>query len=208
MTIKNIIFDLGGVVIDLKINEMTSRFEALGIKNFSSYFNFNSQSDLFLNLELGKITPEAFYDGFRQTTQTNLTNEEIKSAWNLILAPYNLRRMALIERLSKTYSLYLFSNTNAIHAASFEQSCLDQTQKPLSAYFTTCFYSHDLGMRKPETEAFLGVLEKAHLKADETLFIDDNAANIEGAKKVGLQTYLLTHETLLDLDFSQIINSK
>ncbi|MQW22737.1 MULTISPECIES: HAD family phosphatase [unclassified Lactococcus] len=206
MMIKNIIFDLGGVIIDLGFDEMTRKFEALGVENFSDYFNFNAQNAYFIDLELGKITPEEFYEKLRQQSQTQLSDAQIKASWNLILKEFNPERMALLENLAKKYPLYLFSNTNAIHAECFEARCLSTFGKPLSAYFVDVHYSHDLHLRKPSTQAFEQVLKNSNLKAEETLFIDDNADNIAGAKQVGLHTYhLKPSETILDLDFEKMM---
>ncbi|MCL2112448.1 MAG: HAD family phosphatase [Streptococcaceae bacterium] len=207
MMIKAIIFDLGGVIIDLGFERMTKRFEELGIEDFGQYFTPKSQVDFFEDLELGLIEPEEFYDKFRQHTDSELTNAVIEETWNLILKDFDKQRMALLTELSATYPLYLFSNTNAIHAKCFEKRCLEQTGHHLEHYFTTLYYSHELHLRKPTVESFKKVLDQANLTADETLFIDDNEENIKGARKAGLKTYhLQTPEQLTDIDFTELLS--
>lgn len=202
MKVKNIIFDLGGVILDLGFERMVKRFEQLGIEKFAEYFTPQKQVDFFEDLELGVITPEIFYDQFRRETKSELSNEVIEETWNLILKDFEKDRMDLLTDLSAKFSLYLFSNTNAIHAKCFEKRCLEQTGKPLNSYFQSLYYSHELHLRKPTVESFQEVLRRANLKSSETLFIDDNAANIAGAKEAGLQTYhLKTPKMLTEIDF-------
>lgn len=197
---KNIIFDLGGVVIDLGFEDMLVDFERLGIADFGQYFNPLKQQDLFLSLELGLISELDFYEGFRNLTQSSLSDEQIKKAWNLIIRPFQAERMAFLEALRKNYKLYLFSNTNAIHAEYFEKNCLEQMNKPLDSYFEKLYYSHELHERKPEVSAFERVIADAGLVASETLFVDDNAENIAGAQLAGLRVHhLLKAETILNI---------
>lgn len=204
--IKNLIFDLGGVLIDLGFERMCAAFEKLGVADFASYFNLSSQQDFFLQLELGQISEADFYDKFRAGTASNLTDAEIRSAWNLILTDFQPARMRLIDDLRQDYHVYLFSNTNAIHADSFEANCLAITGRPLASYFDGLYYSHTLHLRKPDTTAFQAVCAASNLTPAECLFIDDNADNITGARTAGLQAYQLkTPTSLLDLDFPALI---
>lgn len=206
MTVKNIIFDLGGVILDLGFERMVNSFENLGIKDFSAYFNPQKQVDFFEELELGLISPEIFYDKFREATNSQLTDEIIEENWNLILKDFQKERIDLLTELSADFSLYLFSNTNAIHAKCFEQRCIEEMGQPLSTYFRKTYYSHDLHLRKPTVESFQEVLRQSNLKADETLFIDDNADNILGAQAAGLKTYhLKAPKVLTELNFQEII---
>ena len=206
MTVKNIIFDLGGVILDLGFTRMINSFEQLGVKDFSSYFNPQKQVDFFEELELGLISPDVFYDEFRKATKSQLTDEVIEENWNLILKDFQKERMNLLTDLSADFSLYLFSNTNAIHAKCFEQRCIEQMGQPLATYFTKAYYSHELHLRKPTVESFHEVLRQSNLKADETLFIDDNADNILGAQAAGLKAYhLKAPEVLTEIDFNKII---
>lgn len=201
MTVKNIIFDLGGVILDLDFERMTQRFYKLGIPDFEDYFTLKKQVDFFEALELGLITPEEFCDRLREEAKVDVDNEAIEEAWNLILKDFSSERMNYLERISEKYNIFLFSNTNSIHAKCFEKRCLEQTGRTLESYFKQVFYSHSLHLRKPDMVAFKEVLERSGLQAAETLFIDDNLANIVGAQKVGLQTiHLQKPQTILDLE--------
>ena len=201
MTVKNIIFDLGGVILDLDFERMTQQFYKLGIPDFEDYFTLKKQVDFFEALELGLITPEGFCDRLREEAKVDVDNEAIEEAWNLILKDFSSERMNYLERISEKYNNFLFSNTNSIHAKCFEKRCLEQTGRTLETYFKQVFYSHSLHLRKPDMVAFKEVLESSGLQAAETLFIDDNLANIVGAQKVGLQTiHLQKPQTILDLE--------
>lgn len=201
MTVKNIIFDLGGVILDLDFERMTQQFYKLGIPDFEDYFTLKKQVDFFEALELGLITPEGFCDRLREEAKVDVDNEAIEEAWNLILKDFSSERMNYLERISEKYNIFLFSNTNSIHAKCFEKRCLEQTGRTLESYFKQVFYSNSLHLRKPDMVAFKEVLERSGLQAAETLFIDDNLANIVGAQKVGLQTiHLQKPQTILDLE--------
>lgn len=201
MTVKNIIFDLGGVILDLDFERMTQQFYKLGIPDFEDYFTLKKQVDFFEALELGLITPEGFCDRLREEAKVDVDNEAIEEAWNLILKDFSSERMNYLERISEKYNIFLFSNTNSIHAKCFEKRCLEQTGRTLESYFKQVFYSHSLHLRKPDMVVFKEVLERSGLQAAETLFIDDNLANIVGAQKVGLQTiHLQKPQTILDLE--------
>lgn len=208
MAINNIIFDLGGVILDLGFDKMVKRFEELGISNFEQYFNPKTANDLFYRQEIGEISDQEFFDGFRKLTSSNLTNSKIENAWNLMLTDFVPERMNVLDKLSEDYYVALFSNTNAIHARRFEENCLLDFDRSLTSYFHKIYYSHNLHLRKPDVEAFEKVLKLSHLRADETLFIDDNADNIAGAEAAGLRAYHLTNgEQITDLDFDKLVNS-
>ncbi len=204
MTIKNIIFDLGGVILDLDFERMAQQFYKMGIQDFEDYFTLKKQVDFFEDLELGQITPAEFCERLRKESKVDIDNVSIENAWNLILSDFSLERMNFLENISSKYKLFLFSNTNIIHAKCFEKRCFEQTGKTLDSYFDQVFYSHGLHLRKPNVVAFEKVLEHSGLQASETLFIDDNAANIAAAQKAGIQTiHLQKPQTILDLGLEQ-----
>jgi putative hydrolase of the HAD superfamily len=198
-SIKNIIFDLGGVLLDIDFAKTEQAFEALHISSFHKFFSQENISELFEQLETGQLSPTAFYEAFRQQTKTTLTNETIQKAWNALLGKFFTERIALLKELKNNYRLFLFSNTNAIHYEAFSHIYQKQFgDKNFELHFIKTYYSHEVGYRKPYPQSFLRILEEQQLKASETLFIDDTAINIEGAGKAGLQTlHLLPHEPLL-----------
>jgi len=200
--IKNIIFDLGGIFLNLDFARTEQAFVDHGIDNFHIYFTQHHATDLFELLETGNVSPEEFCEGFRKETNTDLPNEKIINSWNALLLDFPIERIKWLEQIGKKYKIFLFSNTNQIHYESFIQSFTKQTGvKDFNSFFIKAYYSHEIGLRKPNPESYQYILNEQGLVAEETLFIDDTIKNIEGAKSVGLQTiHLVAPKTVLDLD--------
>lgn len=192
--IKNIIFDLGGVFIKIHYQKTPDAFAKLGIPNFNDYFKQDFSNPLFEDLEKGIITPEQFYDGFRQLTQTQLTNIEIETAWNALLGEFWQDRLDWLNIIKNKYNVFLFSNTNSIHYDCFmKQYHLENpTRIPFNNHFKKAYYSQTLHLRKPDSHSYIAIINEQQLNVHETLFIDDTLKNIEAAKAVGLQTLHLT----------------
>ncbi len=199
--IKNIIFDLGGVFLNIDFQLTNKAFKDLGVDCFEEMFNQHHVNDLFELLETGKLSETEFYNAFRKESQSNLTNEQIKTAWNALLLDFPEERIHWLEEIKSKYKIYLFSNTNQIH---YDRFILDFAKafpgKDFNNYFIKAYYSQTLGLRKPNANSFEKILEEQSLKPSETLFIDDTLKNIEGAQKIGLQTvHLVAPLTVLDL---------
>ena len=139
--IKNIIFDLGGVLLQLDYQKTEDAFVALGIVNFNEYFKQDYVSTLFDEFETGKISTENFYNEFRNITKSNLNNTQIKNAWNAMLLPFWQDRLAWLEQISKQYNIFLLSNTNEIHYQEVLH-IYNQTNpnKSFSNYFIKDYY--------------------------------------------------------------------
>lgn len=200
--IKNIIFDLGGIFLTLNYQLTKDLFIKYGVPDFDEFFTQHHANDLFENLERGNITPEQFYDAFRKETGTNVSNEEIQTAWNALLVSFPKERIDWLRGIKEKYNIYLFSNTNLIHYNAFmELYKRDLDGDDFNLHFIKPYYSHEMGLRKPYADSFLHIIEEQGLDPEETLFIDDTIKNIEGAKAVGLQTiHLVEPRTLLDLE--------
>ena len=200
--IKNIIFDLGGIFLTLNYQLTKDLFIKYGVPDFDEFFTQHHANDLFEDLERGNITPEQFYDAFRKETGTNLSNEEIQTAWNALLVSFPKERIDWLRGIKEKYNIYLFSNTNLIHYNAFmELYKRDLDGDDFNLHFIKPYYSHEMGLRKPYADSFLHIIEEQGLDPEETLFIDDTIKNIEGAKAVGLQTiHLVEPKTLLDLE--------
>ncbi|CAN5820779.1 HAD family phosphatase [soil metagenome] len=199
--IKNIIFDLGGIFINIDFARTEQAFIDLGITNFNDFFTQHHASELFELLETGKISPTAFCETFRFETNTRLTDDQIIAAWNALLLDFPKERIHWLQQIGKKYNIFLFSNTNQIHYDAFMAGFKTQTGfNDLNSFFIKAYYSQEIGLRKPYPEAFLHIINEQKLNPAETLFIDDTIKNIEGAKAVGLQTIHLVHPmTVLDL---------
>lgn len=202
MAIKNIIFDLGGVLLNIDFLKTEKAFVDLGIKNFGELYTQFHASPLFIDYETGRIDDKAFMNAIRESTGTSLKDEEIITAWNALLLDFPVERLSLLENLAKKYRLFLLSNTNALHHHVFQQTVLAITgNKTFDSYFEKAYYSHAIGMRKPDLEIYEWVLKQNNLLPNETLFIDDTLSNVEAARKVGLEAiHLQKPMTVADLD--------
>ena len=200
-TVKNIIFDLGGVFIQIDYSKTLKAFTDLQVQDFNTFYTQHHASDLFEALETGKLEAEEFYNKFRNHTNTTLRDEQIEDSWNALLGTFYPDRLEWLDEIRHKYKVYLFSNTNAIHHKAFMKIYQEQTGKNnFDDYFIKAYYSHEMGLRKPYVEAYDFVLKEQGLEAPETLFIDDTLTNIEGARKAGLQTvHLLPSISLTEL---------
>ncbi len=189
--IKNIIFDLGGVFIDVNYLRTKEVFESLGILNFDDYFMQHHSNPLFSDLEKGLISPDVFFDGFRKETNSNLSDQEITTAWNAMLGDYFPEAVDWLFSIKDKYNVFLFSNTNQIHYDAFIPKFFKHYNMLLDDVFIKAYYSHTLQLRKPTPESFQAIIDEQKLIPAETLFIDDTEVNIKGAEHVGLQTIFL-----------------
>jgi putative hydrolase of the HAD superfamily len=199
--IKNIIFDLGGVILNIDYQLTNKAFVHLGVTNFHELYSQFHGSSLFNGLETGHVSTEAFLAEMHRHVPENVTDEQLVAAWNAMLLDFPLQRLQLLQQLRQHYNLYLLSNTNAIHLEAFHRM-LEQSRgiPSLASFFDKAYYSHLMGCRKPEKASYRMVLDENGLVAAETLFIDDTLPNIKGARAVGLQTiHLQPPKTIIDI---------
>ncbi len=187
--IKNIIFDLGGVILNIDYNLAAKAFEDLGIENFDVQYSKLKQSTLFDDLETGKIGEDDFVEAIQSLSNKKIKRKEILDAWNAMLLNFPIRRLQILQQLQLYYNTYLCSNTNEIHEAAFNKE-LKKTCgfDSLASFFDQMYLSHRVGKRKPNEDIFLQILKENKLKPEETVFIDDSIQHIETAKKLGIQT--------------------
>jgi len=205
--IKNIILDLGGVVINIDYQLTIAAFEKLGITNAHEFYSQQQQTNLFDLLETGNISDDSFRDEIRRFAQKNLSDEAIDNAWNAMLLDFPPARLETLRLLKSKYKTFLLSNTNSIHYRAYTQTLKTNFGKEnLSDYFHKEYYSHLIKRRKPNPDAFRFVINDQNLLPQETLFIDDSKQHILGAQSVNLQTHLLVGETLENyLDRSNLL---
>ena len=190
--IKNIIFDLGGVLLNVDYHKTADAFKALGAVQFDDLYSQANANHLFESLETGSISEDAFYEAIYQYCNPGTTRNQMQLAWNAILLDFRKDSLTVLDNLKDKYNLYLLSNTNSIHLTSFNHSLLEETgNASLDRYFVKSYYSHLIQIRKPYVETYQWVLKDAKIIASETLFIDDSVNNIKGAMEAGIQTHLL-----------------
>ena len=164
-------------------------FKTLGINNFDTYFSQHQQNSLFDDFEIGKISSKNFIRCLKKTLP-HCSEREIIYAWNAMLIGLPEEYLFFLENLSRKYRLFLLSNANVIHIQFVNDFLQKKYNLPsINKYFEKAYYSHEIGMRKPHKSTFEWVLKDANILAKETLFIDDTAQHIEGAKKADLKTH-------------------
>lgn len=190
--IKNIIFDFGGVIINIDYHLTAKAFEKLGVTDFDRMFSQASQTDIFDRIEVGAITPSQFREELRRITNLNVSDQQLDDAWNAMLLDYPKHRLDMLLSLKNRYRLFLLSNTNKIHKDCYYQSLLkEHGYNGLECFFEKLYFSHEVGLRKPEAPIFELVLKENGLRAEETLFIDDTAINLEMPAALGMNVYHL-----------------
>ncbi len=193
-----IIFDLGGVIIDIDYHKTINAFQNLGVINFDELYSQAKQNNFFDQFEIGKISSIEFREYIKKVSQLNLNNNQIDLAWNNMLLDIKSSKINLLNQLKEKYRIFLYSNTNEIHYNAFRKMIKTkfQNENLLEDIFEKTYYSHIINKRKPNPEGFLQILNENNLSAADTLFIDDTFGHIEGANKVGLQTYFLNNEII------------
>ena len=197
--IEAIIFDLGGVILDIDYNLTKAAFEKLGSTHFDEMYSQAEADDLFRRLETGDVKPGEFYTEFNKSSGLHLSPEEISGAWNAMLLTFREESLTFLERIKTRYRLFLLSNTNEIHYEVFKQIYFGNERSfVFEDYFEKAYYSFDMGKRKPDADIFEAVLQENNLNPLTTLFIDDSIQNIEAAKQLGIQTIHLTAGMLIE----------
>ena len=189
--IDTLIFDFGGVIINLDYRKPVDEFKKLGIFDSKKLYSKKEQTKLFDSLECGQISDENFLNEIRKKSNTN-NLELIKKAWNSILLNIPKERVHLLKKLSSKYKIFLISNTNSIHLKEIISSYGEKKWKNFISIFNDVYFSNQIGMRKPNENIFFYVINKNKLDVSKTLFIDDSLQHIKTAKKIGFKTYHLS----------------
>ncbi|SKB49451.1 HAD family hydrolase [Dyadobacter psychrophilus] len=188
--IKNIIFDLGDVILNIDVPVASKSFAELSGREQAEILELFSKNALFRQFETGELDEAGFRNYVRKILDfSDLSDEAIDTAWNSLLLDLPPERVELLQNLAKNYRLFLLSNTSSIHITQVNKILEASTGiEKLEDLFETVFLSYEMGLMKPDPRIYQKVLEQAGLKAEETLFLDDNLANIEAASKLGIDT--------------------
>jgi len=191
--IKNIIFDLGGVIVDL---DFARTFDALARLAGTTPANIEKDATaqpFFHEYEKGRLSDNDFRATLRSYLHSEAPDATLDAAWNAMLLDIAPEKYSLLESLKHKYRTFLLSNTNAIHMTAVNSLVqLGSGHPNLDPYFERTYYSHLLGMRKPDREIYEHVLAENHLVPHETLFLDDLTDNLRGAAALGIQTCLIS----------------
>lgn len=186
--VKNIIFDLGGVLLPVDYQAVLTAFAKLGTPQEPSFYSQQAQHPIFDQLEKGEISGGEFLFELKKQFP-NASETDLTFAWNAILGKFSQERLELLKKIKKHYRIFLLSNTNAIHAAQFLKDLKEYNGiENFGDFFDEIYYSHETGFRKPDKEIFGLVILENNLDTSETIFIEDTEANVKGAVAAGLPT--------------------
>jgi len=192
MNIENIIFDFGGVIIDIDPQLTIKELEKLGFLDIEKLKTKDFYQKVIFKFEKGIDTPAVFRDKLREYLQMDITDQQLDDAWNALLFDIPKERIQVIEEVKKHYPIYLLSNSNEIHYDLYVRDLqLRFGYREFDELFDKAYFSFDLHLAKPHVEIFEFVINQHQLNPPKTLFIDDRIENIEGARKAGLKTYYL-----------------
>lgn len=190
--IKNIIFDLGGVIINIDFNLTFQAFAKLLSLETETIRGLFLQHQVFSIYEKGGLSDAEFRNMIRSISKQTLKDEEIDIAWNSMLLDIPKQRVEMLDQLAKHQRLFLLSNTNALHIKSINAYVQENFQKAgIHAFFEKAYLSYEIKMAKPDLEIYNHVLQENQLDPSETLFVDDSADNIKGAEKAGIKGYFV-----------------
>jgi putative hydrolase of the HAD superfamily len=199
--VKNLIFDLGGVILDLSVDHTLRSFAALSGTPQEKIQEIFHASPGFNDYEKGRMDDDAFRNFIRDIYGIRSTDADIDESWNAMLRGIPAVKLTLLNRLKSEYRVFLLSNTNGIHLNYINTVLLGSRngENRLDEYFHRAYYSHRMLKRKPDADIFEQVLEENGLIPGETLFLDDNTLNIRAADALSIQTvHVTTPDLILD----------
>jgi len=202
--ISTLIFDLGGVLINLDLPQCIQNFKDLGLQNFEQHLSLFGQKGFFLQFEKGQISIPEFRAEIRKICPNPLSDAQIDTAWCSFLCDIPSQKMEMLLELKKKFRLLLLSNTNKLHIEVSTAGEFAKIGKKITDVFDKCYYSYAMGMAKPDADIFEAVLTDAGVTANECLFLDDGPKNTEQAAKLGIQTYLVD----INEDLSFLLDNK
>lgn len=190
--IRHIILDFGGVIINIDYLKTEQAFVDLGIHNFGTLYSQLQQTALFNQFETGTIDSNTFVTQLLNYCPPNTTAQQVIDAWNAMLLDIPLRRLQILQQLQLHYNTFLLSNTNALHEIAFNKILKQQCGfNSMGVFFDKVYYSHYVGLRKPDAAIFDLILSQNGLLPEHTLFVDDSPQHIATANQLGIQTIYL-----------------
>lgn len=191
--IKNIIFDYGNVIFEIDFQKSEQAFKDIGIPDTTTFFTHKVQNELFDQLDMGLITAAEFRDEVRRISgEYDLSDDDITNAWNALLIGVAEGNHEVLMEMKNKYRTFLLSNNNEIHYSYIMRYLKENFElEDNSSFFEKDYYSHLMGMRKPNVDIFEFVLNTHDLVPQETLFIDDSPQHLVTAEKLGMKTALV-----------------
>lgn len=192
LMVKNLLFDLGGVIMNIEKDRCVEAFRELGLKDADSFFGVIGQKGPFMLIEEGKMTPDEFHAALREILPPGVTDAQMDEAFIRFLIGIPVERLRLLERLRKHYGIYLLSNTNPIMWDTFIASEFRKDGHDINYYFDGIVTSFTAKALKPDPKIFQYTIDTLGIRPDETVFFDDAQKNLDTAASMGFRPCLVT----------------
>lgn len=186
--IKNLMFDLGGVIMDIRRQNCVEAFKRLGMADPDEFLGEYCQAGPFAAIENGSATPAEFRDAIRRIIPGDVSDSSIDEAFGRFLIGIPPHRLEELEELKKKFSLYLLSNTNPIMWADGIARNFRQLGHDVDYYFKGVIRSYEAKVMKPDPAIFIEAERRFGIKPEETIFLDDSEANCKAAEALGFKT--------------------
>ena len=199
--IDNIIFDLGGVIVNLDYGLTIQALSKLAGYDIAQQYSQQRQADIFSKFEVGSITAAEFRQGLMQLLQFEADDQAIDQAWSALILEFPPERVELVRQIGRQKRIFLLSNINELHLATSDRKFIEAMGHDigtLADQFERAYYSHLVRDRKPNLSIFQRMIDENNLDPAKTVFLDDTAHNLVGAQQVGLQTIHITQENPIE----------
>lgn len=203
--VKNVILDLGGVLVDINPQKTYSALKRILSPEFVDTNQWEEIPEMVVAMETGRWKKHEFIEHFRKICKPDVIEEEIIDAWCAMILEFPHERVERVKSLSEKYRVYLLSNTNVFHIKYFEKEFKNRYHISLHQLFSKVYYSSEIGFRKPDVECFLYVLNDAGIKASETIMVDDMEDNCIIAESVGMQSLRVPEKSGLEAVIDQLL---
>lgn len=186
--IDAVIFDFGNVLIDLDYPKVIRKFSEVAKKNQEEIEELVVTAPVLQKFEMGMIGPDEFRASINSLLGTRMGERQFESIWNSMLKSITKERMDKVLKIGQKYDTYILSNTNMIHEIAYEEMIMEATGRySLRDFVKEVYYSHEIGMRKPNLNCYKFVVDDIGLYASRMLFLDDRLDNVEGAQRAGMK---------------------
>lgn len=204
--IKAVIFDMGGVLVDLDIEDCKKTFkELLGYNDIDTIIDACHQKGIYGDLEEGKLSADEFRSIVLAGSRPGASPEQVDEAMSHILVDIAPYKSAMLKRLSEKYELYMLSNNNPI-CLPYSRKMFEEAGVPLENIFRKCFFSFEMKALKPSETFYKEVINQIGLPAEQMLFIDDSMKNVEGSVAAGLPAVYYEPGTDLEALLDRMLN--
>lgn len=186
--IDAIIFDFGNIFIDLDYPKVIKGFSEVAKKNDQQIEELVVTDPILQEFEVGMVDPAEFRWKVNNLLGTSLMDDDFDVIWNSMLKEVPAHRMELLQKVGEKYPTYILSNSNVIHEIAFDEMILEATGKAsLRDFVKEVYFSHEIGLRKPNNDCYQHVIEDIDNYASRMLFLDDRLDNVQGAQQAGMK---------------------